>query len=526
AADAAAALVDEVDRRSGAVLGTTAEWGAIRAGWRELTARPPAAADALDLAHERLIGRAVDHLLRQVANNSNLILDPDLDSYWLMHAYVMKLPALAATVSRATAASGGHAAPRGGGFHRASELASDCRLELAAIAELEEVDLATAFRETARFGRRAALRARLEPPLGAAAQAVRRHAEALRREALGPSGAGGDLAAAATEALGRLDALQAAIAPELEGLIAARVARHQARRTQGLVAAATVAAILTYLLIGIYLSVRRSVSALDAPAAGPGAALGPPSRDEIGRIAVAYTRARSEKTRLEEQLRLAERLATIGTLAAGTAHELNEPLGAVLGFAQLAAKTPDLPEPAARDLGKITRAALHARDVIKKLLLFARQTPPLTAPIMLREVVQEALDLLQPRFAQAGVSLVRELGEVPPVLADAGQLRQVVLNLLVNALQATADGNEVRITLAAADGRATLVVADDGCGMSPAVQEQVFNPFFTTKEVGQGTGLGLAVVHGIVTSHHGTIRVESAPGHGSTFRVELPLLGA
>jgi two-component system NtrC family sensor kinase len=115
---------------------------------------------------------------------------------------------------------------------------------------------------------------------------------------------------------------------------------------------------------------------------------------------------------------------------------------------------------------------------------------------------------------------------VPAVLADASQLRQVVLNLAVNALQASEPGGEVHVFLRGEGGCAALVVADAGRGMSEEVQRQVFVPFFTTKDVGQGTGLGLSVVHGIVTAHGGTIQVESALGRGATFRVELPLAGA
>jgi signal transduction histidine kinase len=527
AADAAVAQVDALDARFGAALGTTAEWRSIRQEWNDLRTRPATA--AASPGHERITTRVLEHLLHRVGNYSNLILDPDLDSYWLMDAFVFKLPSLAETISRATATTMVAAVPDDAALDRTITLAADYWREDAAITDVVRVNLTTAFRETARFGRSATLRPTLEPPLLAAERSVKRHAAALRRELArqGPPVERRHLAATAEEALAGIYELEARIGPEIDRLVEARVRHYRAKRTQGLLAAAALAVVFSYLVIAIYLSVRRSVSALrDAPPADAAPPLSPPSRDELGQIAVAYTQARGEKSRLEEQLRLAERLATIGTLAAGTAHELNEPLGAILGFAQLAEKTPGLSEPLGRDLGKITRAALHARDVIRKLLLFARQTPPQKAPVDLRQVVQESLDLLQPRFDQAGIAVVRDFEAVAPVLADASQLRQVVLNLAVNALQASEPGGEVCVILRGDGGCAALVVTDAGRGMSEEVQRQVFVPFFTTKEVGQGTGLGLSVAHGIVTAHGGTIQVASALGRGATFRVELPLAEA
>jgi signal transduction histidine kinase len=229
---------------------------------------------------------------------------------------------------------------------------------------------------------------------------------------------------------------------------------------------------------------------------------------------------------LEQQLRLADRLATIGTLAAGTAHELNEPLGAVLGFAQLASKSPGLPESAARDLDRIAKAALHAREVIKQLMLFARQTPPNKSAVDLRQVVEEALVFLAGRCQEAGITVSRRLEPVPGIVADANQLRQVVLNLTVNALQATAKGGEVRVSLTTVGRAVRLIVEDDGVGMTEEIREKIFLPFYTTKETGQGTGLGLSVVHGIVASHGGEIRVESSPGRGTRFEVDLRSTGS
>jgi signal transduction histidine kinase len=243
-------------------------------------------------------------------------------------------------------------------------------------------------------------------------------------------------------------------------------------------------------------------------------------------LIVERRQAEEEKVRLQEQLRHADRLATIGQLAAGAAHELNEPLGGVLGFAQLALKYPELPEPTRRDLGRIVTAAMHARDVIKKLILFGRQSQPRKSNVDLNAVVREGLEFIEARCRTEGIAVEKRLGQaLPAVRADPGQLRQVLVNLAVNAVQAMPKGGRLAIETRAEGQDVVLEVADTGVGMSEEVQRQIFMPFFTTKDVGQGTGLGLSVVHGIVTAHGGSIEVESRPGRGSRFVVRLPLAG-
>jgi signal transduction histidine kinase len=244
---------------------------------------------------------------------------------------------------------------------------------------------------------------------------------------------------------------------------------------------------------------------------------------DVGLIAERLD-AQTRRARLEEQLRHAERLATIGTLAAGVAHELNEPLANVLGFGQLARKAPDLPPQAAADLDRVIEASLCARDVIRRLLLFARQSPPHVSTFDLNELVDEVLAFFEARWRKQGVRLVRALAVAPrPTLtADRAQLRQVLVNLLLNAAQAMRQGGRLTVRTRTAGEDVELVVEDEGCGMSDEVRRQVFVPFFTTKEVDEGTGLGLSVVHGIVSSHGGTIAVESRVGEGSRFTVTLP----
>jgi two-component system NtrC family sensor kinase len=236
--------------------------------------------------------------------------------------------------------------------------------------------------------------------------------------------------------------------------------------------------------------------------------------------------AGEERVRLQEQLRHADRLATIGQLAAGVAHELNEPLGNILGFAQLALKTPSLPKQAHGDIEKIVKSCLHARQVIKKLMMFARQEPPRKVGVNLNELVQDGLFFLESRCKRQGIEVIRSLApELPQITADASQLHQVLVNLVVNAIQAMPDGGKLTLSTLAAQDRVTLVVEDTGPGMSRDVMNKIFIPFFTTKDIGQGVGLGLAVVHGIVAGHRGTIEVHSEPGKGSRFEVSLPTKG-
>lgn len=223
-------------------------------------------------------------------------------------------------------------------------------------------------------------------------------------------------------------------------------------------------------------------------------------------------------------LRHADRLATIGQLATGLAHEINEPLANILGFAQLAQKAAQLPKQVAGDLGKIVKNCLHAREIITGLLTFARQVPPAKMRINLNEVITDGLYLIDSRCAKAGIQIVLQLAaDLPEIYADSSQLHQVLVNLVVNAVQAMPEGGTLTIQTRAADHLVLLIVRDTGVGMTDAVKKNVFTPFYTTKDVGQGTGLGLAVAHGIVAAHGGAIRLESATGRGSVFEIRLPI---
>ena len=242
-------------------------------------------------------------------------------------------------------------------------------------------------------------------------------------------------------------------------------------------------------------------------------------------LVIERKQAEKDKLKLHNQLLHADRLATIGMLAAGVAHELNEPLGNILGFAQLAKKCPGLPESAGHDIGKIETASLHAREIIQKLLVFARQAQPHKTQVNLNQVVQDGLYFFEARCTKEGIELIRQLSpELPEIIADPGQLNQLLVNLVVNALQSMPGTGKITVQTRFSNNNVYLIVKDTGTGMSKEVLDKIFIPFFTTKDVGHGTGLGLPVVYGIVTAHGGTIDVKSESGCGTQFEIQLPLV--
>lgn len=243
-------------------------------------------------------------------------------------------------------------------------------------------------------------------------------------------------------------------------------------------------------------------------------------------IALIIERRESEKNKIElqEQLRHADRLATIGQLAAGVAHELNEPLGNILGFAQLISKSGSMSEQEKRDIDKIIYASLSAREIIKKLMLFARQLPANKTNVNLNKVIEEGVYFFEARCLKAGIDLKTKMAfDLPYITGDAAQLNQVLVNLMVNSIQAMPKGGKLTISTLNSPDYVSLIVEDSGHGMADEVLNKIFIPFFTTKEINEGTGLGLAVVHGIISSHKGKIKVESIIDKGTRFEVRFPL---
>ncbi|WP_382327544.1 ATP-binding protein [Hydrogenophaga sp. UC242_50] len=252
-----------------------------------------------------------------------------------------------------------------------------------------------------------------------------------------------------------------------------------------------------------------------------------------------HKQAEAQHRALEAQLRESQKMEAIGTLAGGVAHDFNNLLAAILGNLVLAREDLGEQHPAQESLTEINRAAIRARQLVQQILTFSRRQTQEMVRQPLTPLVEEALGLMR-SLLPASLKLVARLPAAGlPVLADATQMQQVLMNLCTNAWQAM-EGRSGDITVALRDVRldasqglqlgglaggayACLSVADNGPGMDEATQQRIFEPFFTTKAPGAGTGLGLAVVHGIVKAHRGVIALHSRPGEGSRFDVYLPL---
>lgn len=230
-----------------------------------------------------------------------------------------------------------------------------------------------------------------------------------------------------------------------------------------------------------------------------------------------------EKEKLQIQLQHVERLAFVGELSAGIAHELNEPLGRVLGFAQLIKKAGSLNEQQNEDLERIIKASLYSREIIKKLMIFSRQMPQQITKINLNTIVNNILYFIDVRFQSRGITITKQLDPtLPEIYADEVQMSQVLVNLITNAVYAMPKGGEIVVTTRKKQNAVGLTVKDTGTGMTQDVKSKIFEPFFTTKPVGQGTGLGLSVVQGIIDSHQGKISVTTAVNQGTKFEIQLP----
>lgn len=237
----------------------------------------------------------------------------------------------------------------------------------------------------------------------------------------------------------------------------------------------------------------------------------------------------TEKVGLERSARQAEKLAALGTLSAGLAHELNNPVGIISSRIDLMLQEAEelgLPPQVRQDLEVLHRHSQRVARIARGLLSFARQSPGDRGLLDLNRVVEDTMLLLEKQVSKEGITVRRSLArDLPPMQGDPNALQQVVLNLLTNARDAMGDGGEIRIetgTVASRPGWLRLVVADNGPGIPLHRLPRIFDPFYTTKA--QGTGLGLAVSYGIVREHQGTIDVQSQPGKGTTFTLTFPVV--
>jgi two-component system NtrC family sensor kinase len=252
--------------------------------------------------------------------------------------------------------------------------------------------------------------------------------------------------------------------------------------------------------------------------------------EEWGRTLEEKVKQRSEELgAMQARVAQSERLASLGMLSAGVAHEINNPLGAILALTALTLEDVKEDDPNRENLQEVVKQTQRCRDIVKGLLEFSRHSKVNTELADLNEILQDTLSLVSKQAQFLNITVVTNYApQLPPVMADKSELEQVVMNILINAVQAMQERGTITITTrhSTPDNSVEVLISDTGCGMPPDKIDQIFDPFFTTKESGQGTGLGLSIAYGIITSHRGTISVESEVGKGSTFKIRLPAASA
>ena len=231
---------------------------------------------------------------------------------------------------------------------------------------------------------------------------------------------------------------------------------------------------------------------------------------------------------VQEQLSNAEKMAFLGTLAAGVAHEINNPLGIIIGFGELLLENTPKETQAYQDIKLILKHALHCKSIVQNLLNFARPTEELTEKIDINEAIKEVINIVRHTLEMNNIQMKTKLAKSLPSLArgDKKQLQQVFLNLIINAIDAMPDGGELFITTRLSEHQAIeILFQDTGCGIKEQDLGKIFDPFFTTKPEGKGTGLGLSISYSIISKYNGRIRCESEENKGATFIIDLPLRG-
>lgn len=246
--------------------------------------------------------------------------------------------------------------------------------------------------------------------------------------------------------------------------------------------------------------------------------------EDIGKV-FTFRDITEEKQRQEIYHRT-EKLVALGQLSAGIAHELNTPLGSILGYARLLLKNKKLDVQQIERLEIIAEQAKRSSAIIKGLLNFARQSNPSFRNMKdagINDILTDVLKLLQTEIEKHGIDVLTDFGEIPAIKVDVRQMEQAMLNIILNAIQAVKNNGEIRIKTFAENNSIKIEISDNGPGISEDVKPRIFDPFFTTKPVGEGTGLGLSISAGIISEHGGSIDVESTEGNGATFTISLPV---
>ncbi|MGO9290098.1 MAG: sensor histidine kinase, partial [Polyangia bacterium] len=245
-------------------------------------------------------------------------------------------------------------------------------------------------------------------------------------------------------------------------------------------------------------------------------------QEQIGRLIIFDDI--TDRAELEQRLVQADKLSSIGLLAAGVAHEVNTPLAVISTYAQMLAKQVSDDSQKSLILDKIAKQTFRASEIVNSLLNFSRTSTTSLTDVNLNRVIQETLSLLEHQLQKSGIQVKTDLDPgLRPVHGNAGQLQQVFLNLILNARDAMSAGGALEVRTWSDGSGARAEVADTGHGIAPEHLHRIYDPFFTTKAVRKGTGLGLSVTYGIIQEHGGSIEVSNRPGGGASFRLELPL---
>ena len=256
------------------------------------------------------------------------------------------------------------------------------------------------------------------------------------------------------------------------------------------------------------------------------------SRDEIGQLSTSFNDMADELKERERSLKSAqlalvqsEKMAAVGTLSAGLAHEVKNPLSAVLGYAQLSKRKLSQPDVIKEHLDTIESETRRCNEIIGNLMQFSRQEKGEFEDININSVVEKSVDIVDHQLGLKNVHISKSLGEdIPQIIGNANQLQQVLMNLAINAQQAMEPGGgKVDVETSCDSEYVYIAVSDNGPGIPEDVADKIFEPFYTTKKAGEGTGLGLSVTYGIIHDHKGDIRVEKSDSGGARFVIQLPL---
>jgi signal transduction histidine kinase len=235
----------------------------------------------------------------------------------------------------------------------------------------------------------------------------------------------------------------------------------------------------------------------------------------------------TERKNMEDRMIMADRLASIGELSSGIAHEVNNPLTSVIGITQLLMSRDGVPDDVLKDLQMVNSEAQRAAKVVKNLLVFARKHVNEVQFSSVTQAIEKVLELRAYDQKNSNIQVIRDFApDLPHIVMDYFQIQQVFLNIIINAeyaMKEAHNGGTLTIKTEKTGDMVRISFADDGPGIPRKNLKHIFDPFFTTKEVGKGTGLGLSICHGIISQHHGNIYAKSEHGKGATFVIELPI---